>query len=191
MDQLLREVAHSYTVVVMSDAVAAELGRFSVPVGELTERLPRRPGLYAWWAAPDVLPTLPGPPHPDGADRHLLYVGIATNLRTRILQNHLRRSGSSTLRRTLAGLLLDEEGYRTRRTSRVVLVDEDEARLTRWMADRLHVSWAEHPTPRDVETALITTLRPPLNVEHADGPARDVVVAARKAYYASSPPDPP
>jgi hypothetical protein len=36
----------------------------------------------------------------------LLYIGIASNLRHRIISNHLRRSGSSTLRRTLAGLLL-------------------------------------------------------------------------------------
>lgn len=38
--------------------------------------------------------------------------------------------GASTLRRTLAGLLLAEHGYRTKRTDRVVLVARDEARGT-------------------------------------------------------------
>jgi hypothetical protein len=38
-------------------------------------------------------------------DLRLLYVGIATKLRTRLASNHLGRTGSSTLRRTLAGLL--------------------------------------------------------------------------------------
>jgi hypothetical protein len=169
------------------DIVVRQLGRFSHRLAEWGAHLPPRAGVYAWWAPPDVLPALPGPPHPHSAGVRLLYVGRATNLSTRIMRHHLRRSGSSTLRRTLAGLLLDEQSYRTRRTSRVVLVDADESRLTRWMTERLHVSWAEHPTPREVEPGVIERLRPPLNVEHARGPVRDTVVAARKAYYASSP----
>lgn len=52
----------------------------------------------------------------------------------------MKRSGSSTLRRTLAGLLLDDEAFRTRWTDRVVLVDEDEVRLTAWMEANLRVS---------------------------------------------------
>ena len=75
----------------------------------------------------------------------LLYVGIATDLRSRIVGNHLRRSGSSTLRRTLGGLLLRDLDLRTRRISHVVLATDDELRLTQWMTDHLHVSWAEHP----------------------------------------------
>lgn len=76
--------------------------------------LPRAKGLYAWWAATKVLPHLPGPSHPADASIRLLYVGLVTNLRTRIIHNHMRRSGSSTLRRTLAGLLLAEQCLRTR-----------------------------------------------------------------------------
>ncbi|WP_454836902.1 GIY-YIG nuclease family protein [Rhodococcus qingshengii] len=68
----------------------------------------------------------------------LLYVGLATNLRRRVISNHLRRSGPSTLRRTPAALRLDAEHYRTRRTDRVVLVDEDEIRLTAWMRAHLN-----------------------------------------------------
>lgn len=102
----------------------------------------------------------------------------------------MRRTGSSTLRRTLAGLLLGDEGFRTRWTDRVVLVDEDEVRLTLWMAENLRVSWTEHPAPRDVEPVIIRSLAPPLNVDHASGSARDAIKAARRRYYASAGPRP-
>ncbi|MBP2520902.1 MULTISPECIES: GIY-YIG nuclease family protein [Rhodococcus] len=147
--------------------------------------LPAAPGLYAWWAAPEVFPQLPGPTHPTNAGMRLLYVGLATNLRRRVISNHLRRSGSSTLRRTLAGLLLDAEHYRTRRTDRVVLVDEDEIRLTAWMRAHLQLTWCLHPTPEAVEAPVIEQWAPPLNVAHARGPARAVIEAARAAYSAS------
>jgi hypothetical protein len=70
-------------------------------------------------------------------------------------QNHMHRSSSSALRRTLAGLLLDEQGYRTRWTSRVVRIDEDELRLASWMTDKLKVFRVEHPQPRTVEATII------------------------------------
>jgi hypothetical protein len=157
-----------------------------VNAAEARTRAPATTGLYAWWAAPHVLPTLAGPPHPSIGNLRLLYVGIATSLRSRLASNHMRRSGSSTLRRTLAGLLLDDEQYRTRWTDRVVLIDDDETRLTDWMTKHLHVSWCAHPAPRDVEEAIIRGLRPPLNAEHASGPAVDLVKAARRRYYASA-----
>ncbi|NMM91838.1 hypothetical protein B2J88_47465 [Rhodococcus sp. SRB_17] len=148
--------------------------------------LPAASGLYAWWAASEVFPQIPCPAHPTEPGVRLLYVGLATNLRRRITSNHLRRSGSSTLRRTLAGLLLDTESYRTRRTDRVVLVKEDEIRLTTWMHSHLRLSWCEHPTPATVEATVIEQWAPPLNVAHTTGPARAVVEAARAAYTASA-----
>ncbi|MYW71650.1 GIY-YIG nuclease family protein [Pseudonocardia sp. SID8383] len=147
---------------------------------------PSAPGLYAWWAPPAILPALPGLPHPVVPDLRLLYVGLATKLRARLASNHMRRSGSSTLRRTLAGLLLDEQEYRTRWTDRVVLVDDDEARLTEWMAENLRVSWCEYLTPRDVEPDVIRALQPPLNIDHASGPTTQVIKAARQRYYDSA-----
>jgi len=147
-------------------------------------------GLYAWWAAPTILPALKGPANLGDESVRLLYVGIATRLRARLGQNHMRRTGSSTLRRTLAGLLLDNGALRTRWTDRVVLIDEDEARLTSWMQSNLRVSWCEHSTPREVEGQLIGRLAPPLNVDHATGPARNVIRAARQRYYASAGPRP-
>lgn len=89
-------------------------------------------GVYAWWAAPSVFLDRPGPLNSNIPSLRLLCLGRATSLRARILRNHLRCSGSSTLRRTLAGLL-KSKGYRTTWTDRVVLVCEDEKRLTAWM----------------------------------------------------------
>ena len=43
------------------------------------------------------------------------------------------------------------------------------------------------PTPRDVKPAVIGTLRPPLNIDHAVDPNRELVLAARQTYYASAP----
>jgi hypothetical protein len=119
----------------------------------------------------------------------LLYIGRATSLRGRIVRNHLRRSGSSTLRRTLAGLLLPSEGYRTTWTDRVVLRPDDELRLTAWMRANLRLTWAEDPKPEDIEADLIRRLRPPLNVHGVD-PAllQAAVVTAKNSYNASARP---
>jgi GIY-YIG catalytic domain-containing protein len=172
-----------------ADAVIAALSGPPVAPTGLAAQVPRAPGLYAWWAHPAVLPAMTGPAHPADDGLRLLYVGLATALRSRLGQ-HTRRTGSSTLRRTLAGLLLDAEGYRTRWTDRVVLVDADEARLTAWMTENLRVSWCTHPDPGAVEGEVIRRLRPPLNVDHASGPLRDAVRSARKRYQDTAGPPP-
>ena len=166
-------------------ATISALGSATHSLSDLST-LPAAPGLYAWWAAPEMLPQLPGPPHPDTNDLRMLYIGIASNLRRRIIGNHLRSSGRSTLRRTLAGVLLTEHGYRTERTDRVVLIAPDEARLTDWMRTHLHLSWCEHPDPAAIEPSAIKRWTPPLNLDHATGPIRDIVLAARTAYNTSA-----
>ncbi|MGW5011588.1 GIY-YIG nuclease family protein [Micromonospora chalcea] len=152
------------------------------------KRLARGSGVYAWWAPPSVLPDLPGPPNNSDPSRRMLYLGRATSLRGRILRNHLRRSGSSTLRRTLAGLLVSE-GYRTTWTDRVVLVPEDETRLTAWMHTHLRLTWAEDPEPAIIEAELVRRLHPPLNVHGVDPEhIQAAVVAAKNSYNVSSGP---
>jgi hypothetical protein len=178
-----------------ADTVNEVVEALSMPLRALEDTLlslPRAQGLYAWWGATSVLPQLPGSPHPADSVIRLFYVGLATNLHARITRNHMRRSGSSTLRRTLAGLLLADEGLGTRWTGdRVVLVDEDEWRLTAWMRQHLELSWCEHVEPRRVEADVIRRLRPPLNVNHTSGPVRDVVQHARSIFYSSARPPPP
>ncbi|MEV6515868.1 GIY-YIG nuclease family protein [Micromonospora chalcea] len=155
------------------------------------KRLARGSGVYAWWAPPSVLPDLPGPPNDSDPSRRMLYLGRATSLRGRILRNHLRRSGSSTLRRTLAGLLVSE-GYRTTWTDRVVLVPEDETRLTAWMHEHLRLTWAEDAEPAVIEAELVRRLHPPLNVHGVDPEhIQAAVVAAKNSYNVSSGPAQP
>lgn len=121
------------------DEVARALFGVPVALDVAAGKLSRSSGVYAWWAAPSVFPDLPGAPNPNVPSVRLLYLGKAATLRRRVLGNHLRRSGSSTLRRTLAGLLTSE-GYRTMRTDRVVLIPADEARLTAWMSANLRLT---------------------------------------------------
>jgi hypothetical protein len=154
--------------------------------------LPRTSGLYAWWAPPSVLATFSGPANSGDPGRRLLYLGKATRLRTRITGNHLRHSGGSTLRRTLAGVLMPTEGYRTTWTDRVVLVPEDEARLTAWMYAHLRLTWAEDAEPATIEADLVRRLHPPLNVHGVDPEhVQAAVVSAKNAYNTSSRPAEP
>lgn len=135
-----------------------------------------------------VLPDLPGLANERVPSLRLLYLGRATSLRGRILRNYLRRSGSSTLRRTLAGLLVSER-YRTTWTDRVVLVPEDEARLTTWMSGHLSLTWAQDPEPATIEAELVRRLHPPFNVHGVDPEhLQATVVAAKNSYNAGSRP---
>jgi hypothetical protein len=154
------------------------------------KRLGRGSGVYAWWAPPSVLPDLPGPSNDSVPSLRLLYLGRATSLRGRILRNHLRRSGSSTLRRTLAGLLVSE-GYQTTWTNRVVLIAEDETRLTAWMYAHLRLTWVQDPEPATIEAELVRRFHPPLNVSGVDPEhVQAAVVAAKNSYDTSSHPAP-
>jgi hypothetical protein len=81
-----------------------------------------------------------------------------------VVGNHIRgTTGQSTLRRSLASLLYEKEGWRSRFTDRPLLVADDEARLNDWMQEHLAVSWAVHEQPWTVEAQVIAELTPPLN----------------------------
>lgn len=177
----------------MTDAsrVAKELCGSPAAAEDASEQVPRESGLYAWWAPPGLLPGVSGPAHPDIEELELLYIGLATNLRTRVGRNHLRGpTGSSTLRRALVALLMPSEGYRTRwTTDRVVPIDE--ARLSEWMRAHLRVTWAIHPDPYAVESAVIAELSPLLNQrDNKAHPLYETIRAARAAYRASAGPRP-
>jgi hypothetical protein len=74
-------------------SVVDELLATPVRTEEVRTQAPSAPGLYAWWAPPAILPELVGPAHSTVPDLRLLYVGLATKLRSRLASNHLRRSG--------------------------------------------------------------------------------------------------
>jgi hypothetical protein len=173
--------------------VAKELCGRPADADEAHAQTPGTSGLYAWWAPAGLLPGVCGPAHPSVDGLELLYVGLAQNVRARVVGNHFRGpTGSSTLRRALVALLLSSERYTTRWTkTRVVPIDRDEARLSAWMRERLRVTWAEHPEPQNVEASVIAELTPPLNQAHNKShPLYSMIAAARAAYRASAGPRP-
>lgn len=100
----------AYGAPMLDDATVqratADLLSAPQPLGRAAGALPTTAGVYAWWAPPEILAPFPGPINTGDAGRRLLYLGKAGRLRSRIVSNHLRESGRSTLRRTLAGLLM-------------------------------------------------------------------------------------
>ncbi len=156
---------------VSSDSAAAAIGR--------------GPGAYAWWAYHTVLPELPGLINDHDKHLRLLYIGSAASLRGRILKTDLRRSGNSALRRTLAGLLMPVEGYRTMWKDGAVLVPADEVRLTNWMRRSLRLTWAGYPYPDEVEADLVERYEPALNLHGVrDDEVHRIVLAAKERFEA-------
>ena len=179
----------------MTDAltIAQELCGSPMGAEQARAELPRASGLYAWWAPRGLLAGVSGPAHPAADGLELLYIGLARNVRARVGGNHFRGpTGSSTLRRALVALLMPAEGYTTRWTrDRVVPIDADEDRLSAWISEHLRVTWAQHPDPQAVESAVIRELGPPLNQEHNRAhPLHPMIAAARAAYRASAGPRP-
>ncbi len=117
------------------------------------------------------LPTVPHPAH--HTERGvLLYVGRARkNLHQRILRQHLGRTRSSTLRRTLLAILQTGdaqwlEGASLDSRRRVVLDADAEDRLTAWTTDRLLLGWVpcgSQDESDDLEAQWIEMHRPALN----------------------------
>jgi hypothetical protein len=176
----------------VNDVVAALTGT-PVLIRDAEPRIPSRPGLYAWWGAPGILPSITGTPHPTFPELDLYYVGIGGDLRGRMVDRHVRGgTGGSTLRRALAGLRQQQEQYRTRwTTTRVVLTSDDERRLTAWIREHLLVTWVEQADPDGIEPVVIYAMRPPLNQDHNQHhPDYLTVKAARAAWRASAGPKP-
>jgi hypothetical protein len=88
----------------------------------------------------------------------LLYVRRARrSLHQRITRQHLRRTRSSALRRTLLAVLLpDDPSWRNGCTldgrGRLALNADAEHRLTTWMQEHLLLSWVPRKTVADVDS---------------------------------------
>ncbi|WP_336650293.1 GIY-YIG nuclease family protein [Kocuria rosea] len=140
-------------------------------------------GVYAWWldtaraptpeAAGLHLPAVPRLRHSSGT-AELLYVGRARrDLHRRITGQHLRRTRSSALRRTLLAVLLPgdpswRDGAAVDGRGRVVLDEAHEQRLTAWMQEHLLLGWAECGTKDDadaLEQHWVAAHQPALNTE--------------------------
>jgi hypothetical protein len=149
---------------------------FQVPstlftVGDIVKKpsaAPDEAGIYAWWF--DELPNVPlaGALERDGF--RLAYVGIASyrpgsrrTLRQR-LRNHCNGPiATSTLRRSLAAVLLDELALHPHQGAgkKVRLPEEEEARLSHWLSNHGRVAWIINPAPW-LEEAQLLRAGPPL-----------------------------
>lgn len=156
------------------------------------DHVPARPGLYAIHTAGNIweLLGLGGPP-----DDRPLYVGKAEkSLRSRDMRVHFGtgRTGGSTVRRSLASRLHAEldliacprNTAKPERFANFGLEPDGDARLTRWMNDHLTLMTWTWPAPMDValgdvETDVLRTFLPPLNIDKVDTPWRRELKASR------------
>ncbi len=64
-----------------------------------------------------------------------------------------------------------------------MLVNRDELALSDWMAQTLHLTWAEHPEPWTVEAGAIAELGAAAEpAENRSHPMRQFVAEARKRW---------
>ncbi|WP_157093464.1 GIY-YIG nuclease family protein [Kocuria turfanensis] len=164
----------------------------------------RERGVYSWWLdtarypTPEAagllqLPDVPRLVHASGR-AELLYVGRARrNLHQRIVGQHLRRTRSSALRRTLLAVLLPggpswRQGAALDGRGRVVLDEAQEQRLTDWIQEHLLLGWAVCATKDDVdalERRWIAEHRPVLNTDGTDHGAQ--LTALKETFRAGLP----
>ena len=171
-----------------ADDVIAELLAEPVGAGDVRTLAPAAAGLYAWWASPDVLPTLKGPTHPSSANLRLLYHrprDEATKSTGEQSPRPKRQLDSTTHSRGLAARWravphqMDgpRRPGRRRRAAADRVDDSAPARDLVRIRDSTRRRAGDHPIPSST-----------LNVQHASGPARELIQEARRRYYASAGP---
>jgi hypothetical protein len=162
-----------------------------LPLADARENIPPKPGIYAWWMIKESISGGHAPAHPSVRDLKLLYVGIAPNsptssatLRSRVISNHMRGNiAASTLRRTLAALLVKRLKLAPeKRGTKVVLPNDQNAKLSAWQDEHLRLTWFAYPKPWEIEEDVIQELAPPLNLAgNRDHAFHKTLSAARKA----------
>jgi len=146
---------------------------------------PAKPGVYAFFLKPrgQLLPIAPGV-------EGLLYIGLThdgLDVRNHFMQEN---SGFSTLRRSLGAILRTHlqlqpcpraPGASETNTRNYAFAGDGEAILSRWMRANLLASMPPLPGTHleKLETELITTLEPPLNLTGWDNPQRPLIKRLR------------
>lgn len=180
----------------VSEAVRALEGT-RLNVEDAAAAVPAAPGLYGFHGDGPVWRQLGLGSPPDGRP---LYVGKSeSSLAARDVRTHFAagRTGSSTLRRTLAALLVDQLGLvacprnpaKPGHFPNFGLEPEGDERLSRWMAEHLRLAVWPSPTGvelDDVETAVLQCLTPPLNLSKVVTPWKSMISYARKRMAAGA-----
>ncbi|MDN5804900.1 MAG: hypothetical protein L0H26_10015 [Microlunatus sp.] len=190
------------------DRALADLAAARYPRAEAVHVVPKAAGLYAVygdgqaWSDLDLSPAFEGQP---------LYVGKAERtLNGRDVRTHFAtgKTGSSTVRRSLAALLVDQldlvavprNPARPDDSANYALDQAGDERLSRWMDERLVLATWTKPVGLDlgeVETAVLRRLLPPLNLAKVGQPrarlrgARANMAAASRAWSADGSPSEP
>lgn len=152
--------------------------------------VPREPGLYAFYGDDRAWDELDLEP---GFDGQPLYVGKAErSLNGRDVGIHFAagKTGSSTVRRSLAALLVHELGLvavprnliKPDGSANFGLDSDSEVRLSNWMEQRLELAtWTkpEGAVLDEIESSVVRQLHPPLNLDKVGEP-RARLRAARK-----------
>src|SRR3954470_18321824 len=159
--------------------------------GEAAEVVPKSPGLYAFYGDVRAWSDLG---LDAGFDGQPLYVGKAErSLNGRDVGTHFTtgKTGSSTVRRSLAALLADNLGLvavprnlvKPDGSANFGLNAPSEKRLSAWMEERLLLSTWTRPEGiilDEIETAVVHRLRPPLNLDKVGEPRRRLREARRR-----------
>lgn len=178
-------------------AVVAALSAPGLTLAEAEMSVPHRPGLYAFTATSDtwIELGLGAPP-----DARPLYIGKAEHsLASRDVRTHFStgRTGSSTLRRTLAGLLasrlelhaIPRNPERPSHFANFGLEPSGDERLSEWMAKRLRLQVWTPMSPvvlDEVETEVLRAAQPPLNLSKVSTPWKQQVSNHRASLAAEA-----
>lgn len=143
----------------------------SAEIRALQQAIPMEPGIYAWFFASTLgLPVHDELPCRDGMV--FLYTGIATRLRKRLLNHCNNSSGSSSLRRSIGCLLMNELGLQARTTGvrrKLAFERQGELALSEWIVANARVAWIPFTEPGILESWIIQHYRPPLNIQENAG----------------------
>lgn len=161
------------------EAAVAALSEPGRPLPEIEATVPATPGLYAVSGATDAWHALGLGDPPDARP---LYVGKSErSLASRDVRTHFEtgKTGSSTLRRSLAALLADRLDLHAQprnpeirdHFANYALAPAGDALLTAWMREHLLLAvWASPPNLPPggldaLETEVLALLLPPLNLD--------------------------
>ena len=174
----------------LPEAVAALVGVRHARVDAL-ERTPRKPGLYAFsgdevaWRQLGLTPAFRDQP---------LYVGKAEkSLSGRDVGTHFAtgKTGSSTVRRSLAALLVDDLHLvavprnlaKPDGSANFARASASDRRLSEWMDARLTLATWVTPDGAEldeIETLVLRQLQPPLNLDKVGQPRQRLRSARRR-----------
>ena len=122
--------------------------------------------------------------------RRVIYTGSSTNLKNRIGHDHLKgHSSFSTFRISLGCLLGFKQLHRDRIPDHkhYRFSSEDEAALSIWIRSNLLFYYKETSSPKDIETALIESLNPPMNLDGNEAPINSEFRAMLKKLRSEKP----